>query len=78
MEQSFTLNQCLRLVYNELTPAEGDMLREVIRYNERLGQEFDKIQNAHDLLGRRSVSPRTSSIETIKQYSRKRQLQLSF
>lgn len=77
MTQSFTLNQCLRLVYNELTPEESDMLREVIEFNDVLGAEYEKMKATRDALSKRRFAPRRSSINRILRYSQDKQLQLS-
>jgi hypothetical protein len=70
MKQSFTLNQCLRLLYNETTPEESFMLMEIIEQNPRLKAEFERMQEAHRMLNESILSPSRRSVNIVRQYNR--------
>ena len=69
MKQSFTLNQCLRLLYKETTPEESAMLREIILHNSTLKQEFTKMRNAYRTLCSAVIAPANESVESILKYN---------
>jgi len=77
MKQSFTLNQCVRLIYGETTPEESMMLEEIISGNERLRAEFEDMQKAFCALSTELLSPRTETTKYILKYSRDTALHLS-
>ena len=77
MKQSFTLNQCVRLIFGETTPDESMMLEEIISGNDRLRAEFEEMQSAFNALGKDLMSPRTDTMKSILKYSRDTALHLS-
>ena len=77
MKQSFTLNQCVRLIYGETTPEESMMLTEIISGNVRLRTEFEDMQKAYDALSTDLLSPRTETTKNLLKYSRDTALHLS-
>jgi len=77
MKQSFTLNQCVRLIFGETTPDEGFMLQEIISGNDRLKAEFDEMQQAYQALGTELLSPKAETTKAILKYSRDTALHLS-
>jgi len=77
MKQSFTLNQCVRMIFGETTPEESMMLEEIIRGNARLKAEFENMQNALCSLGTELLSPRSETTQSILKYSRDTALHLS-
>ena len=77
MVQSFTLNQCVRLIYGETTLDESLMLEEIISGNDRLKAEFENMQNAYNALSMELLSPRTDTTKAILKYSRDTALHLS-
>lgn len=77
MVQSFTLNQCVRLIYGETTPEESAMLTEIISGNDRLKAEFENMQEGFRALGTAFLSPRTDVTKAILKHSRDTALHLS-
>lgn len=77
MEQSFTINQCIRLLYGELTPDEGIMLRSLIRDTPKLQGQFQELLEAKSLLEGCSLAPSGQSVDTVLKYSRKNSLQIT-
>ena len=69
MKQSFTLNQCLRLLYKETTAEESDMLVEMIQHNSTLKQEFSKMQEAYRTLCSTVIAPARESVESVLKYN---------
>lgn len=70
MKQSFTLNQCLRLLYNETTAEESFMLMEIIEQNPSLRAEFGKMREAREILDNAILAPSHRSVSTVRQYNR--------
>lgn len=70
MKQSFTLNQCLRLLYNETTAEESFMLMEIIEQNAPLKAEFRKMQEAREILDNAILAPSHRTLSTVRQYNR--------
>jgi hypothetical protein len=77
MKQSFTLNQCVRLIYGETTPDESTMLTEIISGNDHLKAEFEDMQKAYHTLNSGLLSPRMETTKMIRKYSRDTALHLS-
>lgn len=77
MKQSFTLNQCVRLLYGETSLNEGQMLQEVISGNESLKAEFENMQKGYHALSMDLLSPRTETLKSILRQSRDTALHLS-
>ena len=77
MKQSFTLNQCVRLIFGETTPAEGAMLREIISGNVLLKAEFENMQEVVSAMSMDFLSPRHETTKSILKYSRDTALHLS-
>jgi hypothetical protein len=77
MKQSFTLNQCVRLIYGETTPDESMMLKEIISGNDRLRAEYEDMQSAFNALGMDLMTPRTETMKAVLKYSRDTALHLS-
>jgi len=77
MKQSFTLNQCVRLIYGETTPEEGMMLSEIISGNDSLRAEVENMQRAQGALASASLSPQADVVKSILKYSRDTALHLS-
>jgi hypothetical protein len=77
MKQSFTLNQCVRLIYGETTPEEQVMLREIISGNDRLRDEYENMQEVHRALGTDLLVPRVDATKAILKHSRDTALYLS-
>ena len=77
MKQSFTLNQCVRLIFGETTPDEGLMLQEIISGNDRLKAEFNDMQQAYQALNTELLSPKAETTKAILKYSRDTALHLS-
>jgi hypothetical protein len=65
MEQNFTLNQCVRLIYGETTPEESMMLSEIISGNDTLRAEVDKMQKAHNVLSSLCLNPDADVVKSI-------------
>ena len=77
MKQSFTLNQCVRLLYGETTPEESSMLQEIIDGNAMLKAEFEGMRDAHRALSAEFLSPSQPSVSKILKHSRDTALHLS-
>ncbi len=77
MKQSFTLNQCVRLIYGETTPEESMMLAEIISGNDRLKGEFEEMQEAFRALNADLLSPASETTKMILKHSRDTALHLS-
>ena len=78
MVQSFTLNQCVRLIYGETTPEESTMLQEIISGNERLKAEFENMQEGFRALDTVMLAPDADTMKSILKYSRDTALHLSY
>jgi len=78
MKQSFTLNQCVRLIYGETTLDESLMLQEIILGNDRLRAEFEVMQKSYSALSTELLSPGTETTKKILKYSRDTALHLSW
>ena len=77
MVQNFTLNQCLRLLYNELTPEEIDLTTEIIQGNEKLRREYGKMKQAFDALSFDAIQAPVTAVDNIIEYSNDRMLHVS-
>lgn len=77
MEQSFTLNQCVRLMYGETTPEESAMLSEIISGCDHLRAEFENMQKGFNAMSAVLLSPDKDVLNTILKYSRDSALHLS-
>ncbi len=77
MEQSFTLNQCVRLIYGETTPEESAMLEEIISGNDRVRAAYEDMQKGFHLLGNVFLSPKADVLKSILKHSRDTALHLS-
>ena len=77
MKQSFTLNQCVRLIYGETTPEESMMLSEIISGNDSLRAEVENMQRVQVALASASLSPNADIVKSILKYSRDTALHLS-
>lgn len=69
MKQSFTLNQCLRLLYKETSADESYMLNELIQQNSTLKKEFNRMQEAYQSLCEVVFSPKQETINAILQHN---------
>lgn len=78
MDQKFTLNQCLRLLYGELIPDEAIMLKDLIHDVPELRAAYMDMYNAKKALDTNMVNPPASSVSKILDYSRSNSVQLSF
>lgn|GEM_PF-3586568 len=74
---SFTLNQCLRMLYGETSPEESYMLREVIENNDRLNGEYTQMKNSLLSLRKTEHRPSQPIIDNILAYSRDNALKFS-
>jgi len=77
MTQSFTLNHCLRLLYNELTPEESDLTKELIDGNSKLHREYSKMKEAYSALNFGSFRAPKSAVDNILEYSNDRMFHFS-
>lgn len=77
MKQSFTLNQCVRMLYGETSLNESQMLQEMISGNESLKAEFENMQKGHQALSMDLLSPRTETLKSILRQSRDTAFHLS-
>lgn len=77
MKQSFTLNQCVRMLYGETTPEEQSMLEEIIAGNSCLRAEVESMKEMHQALSGNLLSPKAETSRAILQYSRNTALHLS-
>ena len=77
MVQSFTLNQCVRLIYGETTPEESIMLEEIISGNERLKAEYESMKEGFHALDGALLSPGADTMKSILKHSRDTALHLS-
>jgi hypothetical protein len=71
MEQSFTLNQLVRMLYRETLPEENDMLCEIMTGNPSLMKDFGDLKKAMARLPKIQLSPSLEAIENILNNSRK-------
>ena len=74
MKQSFTLNQCLRLLYQETSADESYMLKELIRQNSTLRKEFNRMQETCQSLCDIVFSPKKESVESILKHNQDMEL----
>jgi hypothetical protein len=77
MKPSFTLNQCLRMLYGETSPEESYMLREVIETNDKLNGEFTQMKKTLLSLRKTLNRPSQPVVENILKYSRDNALEFS-
>lgn len=77
MKQSFTLNQCLRLLYQETSADESFMLRDLIRQNSTLKREFERMQETYQSLCQVQLSPRKESVARILKHHQDMELAMS-
>ncbi len=77
MKPSFTLNQCLRMLYGETSPEESYMLREVIESNDMLNGEFTQMKKTLLSLRKTLSRPSQPVVENILKYSRDNALEFS-
>jgi anti-sigma factor RsiW len=77
MEQNFTLNQCVRLIYGETTPEESMMLSEIISGNDALKAEVAAMRKSYDVLSSLCLNPDADVVKSILKYSRDTALHLS-
>ena len=77
MKQTFTLNQCVRMLYGETTPEETFMLQEIIDSNENLGRQVREMRQGFEALSFDETSPKPSVVNSILRYSRNNALEFS-
>ena len=77
MKQTFTLNQCLRMLYGETTPAESYMLNEIIDNNDMLNREVRQMREMIQELNSMTLEPSSSAVENILRIGRDKALEFS-
>ncbi len=77
MKPSFTLNQCLRMLYGETSPEESYMLSEVIKNNDKLNADFTQMKKSLLSLRKTLGRPSQPVVDNILKYSRDNALEFS-
>ena len=77
MKQTFTLNQCLRMLYGETTPEESFMLNEIIEHNTELKAEVSQMRQTIQELNMPLSEPDTSVVQNILRYNSDKALEFS-
>ena len=77
MKQTFTLNQCLRMLYGETTPEESFMLNEIIEYNAPLREEVTRMRYTMQELNMQLSEPRADVVQNILSYNNDKALEFS-
>ena len=77
MKQTFTLNQCLRMLYGETTPEESFMLNEIIDHNATLNREVKQMREMIQELNSMVYAPSSSSVDNILRIGRDKALEFS-
>lgn len=72
MKQSFTLNQLIKLLYNETSANESNMLHELMELIPEMKTEYRRLKAAKDSLDFFRKTPSDDSISTILTYSKRR------
>ena len=77
MEHSFTRNQLIRFIYNEINGAERQMIREHIDLIPELNAEYNALKNFVSALPKLEVEPSDLSVDKILRYSKRRTVEMS-
>ena len=77
MKQTFTLNQCLRMLYGETSPEESFMLNEIIDNNAKLNREVAQMRQTIRELNMSSLEPSAGAVDNILRISRDKALEFS-
>jgi len=74
MYQGFTQEDLIRYWYNEASPKECKSIREALKINWELKEQYEEIQATFDILDKVVLrKPNLSSIKIIMDYSQKTQ-----
>ncbi len=77
MKQTFTLNQCLRMLYGETTPEESFMLNEIIEHNVVLKEEVSQMRQTIQELNTPLSEPDATVVQNILRYNSDKALEFS-
>ena len=77
MKQTFTLNQCVRMLYGETSPEESFMLQEIIDHNDDLKQQVQEMREGFETLSFHENAPSTDVVNRVLIYSRDNALKFS-
>lgn len=77
MKQTFTLNQCLRMLYGETTPEESFMLNEIIEHNVILKEEVSIMRQTIRELNTPLSEPDATVVQNILRYNSDKALEFS-
>lgn len=73
MTKTFTEDDLVRFLYNELNPAEADELRELLVVDEELRDRLSELQSTVVELDKLSFQPSQRTIDRILQFSKEYQ-----
>ena len=77
MKQTFTLNQCVRMLFGETTPEETFMLNEIIANNAILESQVSELRQGFEALNFQSFEPTDSVVNNVLRYNRDSTLEFS-
>ncbi len=69
MEQNFTQLDILRFIYKETSPGETYDLRESLKMDSLLLEEYQELESAYRQLPKAKFNPRPSVLDRIRKYS---------
>ncbi|MCB0558713.1 MAG: hypothetical protein H6573_10975 [Lewinellaceae bacterium] len=75
MKQTFTPNDLIRFLYNEVSATERLSMDEALCDNLRLREEFEGLQEAYQQLPKVTFRPSSRTIQDILKYSEKTTLE---
>ncbi|MDP5172775.1 MAG: hypothetical protein NWR72_21230 [Bacteroidia bacterium] len=70
MKRRFTDDDLLRFLYNEMPPADSDLLMDALVKDEELFERYESFQQAAEQLSEVSYQPSAKSVEAVMSYVR--------
>lgn len=69
MDKNFTSENLVQLLYNETSVKEAQEIKDAMRSNENLREEYHELRDAYMALPKATFSPSKSTIQNILRYS---------
>ena len=69
MDKNFTSNDLVRLLYSEVTPNEATDIRQAMKSDINLREDYNEMREAFVVIPKATFSPSRSAIQNILRYS---------
>jgi hypothetical protein len=69
MDKNFTSNDLVRLLYSEVTPNEAADIRQAMKADINLKEDYNEMREAFAVIPKATFSPSRNAIQNILRYS---------